>query len=70
MPKYIDVEDARKVIKDYGIAAIQDGRHELDAIDDIILLSGAVSVIPAADVQAAQITKNARLRKNDITGST
>lgn len=48
--KYIDVEAAKKVIRDYGHGAIEDGMQSLDCVDDIVLLANAMDFIPSADV--------------------
>lgn len=50
MAEYIEREAARTLIKNFGKGAISDGRRELDAVDDIILLASAVEWLPAADV--------------------
>ena len=51
MPRYIDADEAVKRIKDYGKAAIDDGRRTLDPVDDIVSLAKGIDMIPAADVQ-------------------
>lgn len=43
MHKYIDLEDAKTCIKNYGKQAIDRGRNDLDAVDDI------VSIVEALD---------------------
>ena len=50
MAEYIERKAARALIKNFGKGAISDGRMELDAVDDIILLASAVECLPAADV--------------------
>ena len=47
---YIDREKARELIINFGKGAIEDGMKTLDPVDDIILLSSGVDLIPAADV--------------------
>ncbi len=48
--EYIEREKVIEVIKNYGKNAIDIGQSSLDPVDDIILLQGAVNMIPAADV--------------------
>ena len=50
MAEYIEREKARELIKNFGKGAIEDGKTELDPVDDIILLAKGVDLIPAADV--------------------
>lgn len=50
MAEYIERDAARTLIKNFGKGAIDGGRMELDAVDDIILLASAVECLPAADV--------------------
>lgn len=50
MAEYIEREAVCTLIKNFGKGAISDGRMELDAVDDIILLASAVERLPAADV--------------------
>ena len=50
MKEYIEREKARELIKNFGKGAIEDGMKTLDPVDDIILLSSGVDLIPAADV--------------------
>ena len=50
MAEYIERKAARALIKNFGKGAISDGRMELDAVDDIILLASAVECLPAAGV--------------------
>lgn len=47
---YIYREKAKELIKNFGKGAIEDGMKTLDPVDDIILLSSGVDLIPAADV--------------------
>lgn len=47
---YIEREKARELIKNFGKGAIEDGMKTLDPVDDIILLSSGVDLIPTADV--------------------
>lgn len=47
---YIDKEKAIELIKNFGKGAIEDGMKTLDPVDDIILLSSGVDLIPTADV--------------------
>lgn len=46
--EYIERSKVIEVIKDYGKNAIEDGQKTLDPVDDILLLVGAVNMIPAA----------------------
>ena len=48
--EYIEREKVIEVIKNYGKNAIDIGQSSLDPVDDILLLQGAVNMIPAADV--------------------
>ena len=50
MTEYIEREKVKEVIKDYGKGAIEDGQQTLDPVDDILLLHGAIDMIPTADV--------------------
>lgn len=50
MSEYIERDAVCTLIKNFGKGAISDGRMELDAVDDIILLASAVERLPAADV--------------------
>ena len=50
MAEYIEREAVCTLIKNFGKGAISDGRMELDAVDDIILLASAVECLSAADV--------------------
>lgn len=50
MSEYIEREKVKEVIKDYGKGAIEDGQQTLDPVDDILLLHGAIDMIPTADV--------------------
>ena len=47
---YIEREKAKELIKNFGKGAIEDGMKTLDPVDDIILLSSGVDLIPTADV--------------------
>lgn len=47
---YIEREKARELIINFGKGAIEDGMKTLDPVDDIILLSRGVDLIPTADV--------------------
>lgn len=47
---YIEREKARELIINFGKGAIEDGMKTLDPVDDIILLSSGVDLIPTADV--------------------
>ena len=47
---YIEREKARELIINFCKGAIEDGMKTLDPVDDIILLSSGVDLIPAADV--------------------
>lgn len=47
--RLIYAEQAKTLIKNYGMGAISDGRQMLDPVDDIILLAGGVDLIPAAN---------------------
>lgn len=49
MSKYIDLEDAKACIKNYGKQAIDRGRNDLDSVDDI------VSMVEALDELAGNI---------------
>lgn len=60
MPRYIDADEAVKRIKDYGKAAIDDGRRTLDPVDDIVSLAKGIDMIPAADVQEVVRCKDCR----------
>ena len=50
MAEYIEREKVVELIKNFGKGAIEDGQKNLDPVDDIILLSKAVDLIPSADV--------------------
>lgn len=47
---YIEREKARELIINFGKGAIEDGMKTLGPVDDIILLSSGVDLIPTADV--------------------
>lgn len=51
MAKYIDIEKAKEVIRNYGKGAISDGLKILDPVDDIFYIQKALEFIPAADAQ-------------------
>ncbi len=45
MSRYIDLEDAKACIRNYGKQAIDSGRNDLDAVDDIVLMVEALDVL-------------------------
>lgn len=49
MAEYIDRAKVKELIKNFGKGAVEDGQKKLDPVDDIILLAGAVDLIPAAE---------------------
>ncbi len=42
MRRYIDLEDAKACIRNYGKQAIDSGRNDLDAVDDIVSMVEAL----------------------------
>ena len=68
---YIEREKARELIINFGKGAIEDGMKTLDPVDDIILLSSGVDLIPTADVVEVRHSywqcSNVRMPSRDIT---
>lgn len=58
MRRYIDLEDAKACIRNYGKQAIDNGRNDLDAVDDIVLIVKALDMIPAHCVAKADGEKD------------
>lgn len=50
MYKYIGLELAISLIKQYGKDAIDGGRYSLDTVDDCIELANRIEALPSADV--------------------
>lgn len=46
MSRYIDLEDAKVCIRNYGKQAIDSGRNDLDAVDDIVSMVEALDALP------------------------
>lgn len=65
MPRYIDAEKAKEVIKMLGKAAIEDGRRTLDPVGDIVSLAKGIDMIPAADVQEVIRCKDCKFWDGD-----
>lgn len=65
---YIEREKARELIINFGKGAIEDGMKTLDPVDDIILLSSGVDLIPAADVVEVVRCKDCAVPHNKWLG--
>ncbi len=57
---FAEREAVEEAIKNYGKRAIEDGRQQLDTVDDIISICKAVAALPAADVMAVVKCKDCR----------
>lgn len=51
MRRYIDAEEAKMHIKNYGKQAIDSDRSGLDPVDDIVSMVDILESIPSAEVQ-------------------
>lgn len=66
MAEYIDRAKVKELIKNFGKGAVEDGQKTLDPVDDIILLAGAVDLIPAASAAGVRYGKWNTVIKNGV----
>ena len=56
MPEdYVHKEDVKKVIRDYAIAAISKGKHELDAVDDVVSIIALIDNLRASSEESCML---------------
>ena len=52
---YVHKEEVKKVIRDYAIAAISKGKHELDAVDDVVSIIALIDNLRASSEESCTL---------------